>query len=168
MSDIVIDGKVVNPNPAMPCKSGGYLANPDQKYFIVIMEDGETLDLTVGFTGNSPKGMAYRHPLAVSAERQMDFKHTSNSGHKSWSTAQGIEHTFTIPRSKVLLTRDCGYSYPKVLIEGEEITLNTSGGSYADGWGDFIYGSASTVVNGPLSWLAALEKIAIVKEVTNE
>ena len=165
---VVIRGQVLKAHPVMPSRVGGYWANPDQNYFIVICEDGETLDLTIGFTGKSPKGCAYRHPLATTTERQMDFNHTSPSGHKSWSTAQGVEHTFTIPRSKVLLTRDCGYSYPKVIIEGEEITLNTSGGSYRDGWGDFIYGSASSVVNGPLAWLTALEKIAIVKEVVNE
>jgi len=132
------------------------------KYGIHIVEPGETLDIKVGFTKGD--GLYYKNPLAVTNYKKFEFKHSNSSGAKWWTSEQGATHTFTVPRSSVSFCDDeTGYSYPKIMIGGEEIVLTTSGGGMAE-WIDWIYPEVETCVNGPLSWLAALEKIAIKKE----
>jgi hypothetical protein len=96
-------------------------------------------------------------------EHEFWFKH-DNGGSKSWTSANGIEHTFVIPRSKIQLVREKGYSYPKIVIGGMTVTLNVSGGSGPanfPGWVDYIGETASTLVNLPMEVLQAIAETSV-------
>ena len=146
-------------NPTFPEQAGCYVLIEGQ-YAIDIRASGPNLILVVGYTRGP--GLTFSHPNLLTHEHEFWFKHDSG-GSKSWTSANGIEHTFIIPRSKIQLVREKGYSYPKIVIGGMTVTLNVSGGSGArfPGWVDFIGETASTLVNLPMEVLRAIAEASI-------
>lgn len=145
-----------------PKLQGAYTLIPDE-YTVIVTEDGEYLTLVFGFTKR--EWWSYTHPNLVRSEEKMfEFKH--DKPYKHWTSEPGIEHTFMVPRDKVHFVRENGYSYPKLWINGQVITLNTSGGcgGKIKGWVDWIYpDGVSTLVDLDKATVNAVAAVAITQ-----
>jgi len=89
------------------------------------------------------------HPNVVaSSSRVFEFKHYRSNGGKFWTSKAGNEYYFVVPKEKIEILPEKGYSYPKVEIGGKLVVLNCSGGTTGDGgWEDWIGPVASTSIN---------------------
>ena len=138
----------------------------DDKYYLVIEKADEYAFIFPYTKGN--KGVAFTHPnIAGSRDNTLEFKHYHSDGGKHWTSESGVEHAVLVERSKIEFLKEKGYSYPKVRINGVTLTLNTSGGSYKDGWGDYIPKIISTCVNVPVTEFKAICDVAIRTRITS-
>jgi len=75
------------------------------------------------------------------AARQDTVFHTRAywpNGRKRWFQHAGRDFYFVIPRDRIALVFARGYSYVPVVINGQTLHLNVSGGTCDDGWTDFV------------------------------
>lgn len=146
-------------NPTLPKEAGSYILIPDD--YAIQVEAGEYLDIVIGFTEKNKAGMGFSHPNIFDDKPvKMEFKHYHQNGSKSWTSEMGRDFTLRIPREQILLVRENGYSYPKVIINGETITLNVSGGG-GKVWTDWIHNGSHTVVNLPIKTVKAIAEVSM-------
>lgn len=132
----------------------------------VVVAPGPYVVLKIGHRVKDA-GARFQHPNVIDRVRLTDywFKHSSNSGSKHWTTTKGVDHYFVFPKEIVLLDdSECGYSYPNVIINGQKIRLNVSGGGGggAPGWTDWISGITETSIGYPVRVLKALAEVAVL------
>ena len=85
----------------------------------------------------------FKHPnLWHSRCRVYELKSYLQGGGKRWLARAGISHYFVVPKDRIQLYREQGYSYVRVLINGVAVRLNVSGGG-SEGWTDYVGSSAS-------------------------
>jgi len=65
------------------------------------------------------------------------FKHYRRGGSKFWTEKAGVDFYFAIPKDRIELVMERGYSYVKVLIGGKKFSLNVSGGG-GKTWTDYV------------------------------
>ena len=122
---------------------------------------GDHLTLRMGFTyGNAGCNFEHRNLLARFYDL-LEFKHERSNGSKFWTAKAGVELYFAVPKDHIELVMEKGYSYPKVIIGGEQIVLSVSAGTSGHGWGDSIHSTSSTLVNLPRKKIIAIAENAI-------
>jgi hypothetical protein len=141
-------------------QSNVFRLDDSDPYFVRLMEPGDYLIIDFPTWGKSP--LKFDHPnVLVREDRIYDIKHYAPGGGKWWEQKPGVSFWMAVPRSRIELLPEKGYSYVKVRIHGAEVVLNVSGGSDIGGrgWGDFI----STICQAcRVSARSTLQKVAEV------
>lgn len=149
----------------MPKEAGIYWLIPGD-YAIRLTNSGETIKLTLGYTKGP--GLNYTHPKAVTLPKELWFKNDT----RGWWSEEGVEHTFVIPRNQVMFVCEDNASYPKVVIAGKSITLNTAAacgpgvfeGRNVHYWTVIILDDVTTLVNYHFEVLDAIAEVALTWE----
>ncbi|MEI8351391.1 MAG: hypothetical protein WCG36_03660 [bacterium] len=102
----------------------------------------------------------FRHPNVWQTRcRVYELKQYLRSGAKRWRSRAGISHYLVIPRDRILLYLEKGYSYVRVLINGVLCSLNVSGGG-GEGWTDYVGASACIGIGHSRSDLQKIAEVA--------
>jgi len=110
--------------------------NGDEKYTVVLPE--EDYLIVVAGTFYDSAGSRFEHPnIAAKQNRLYEFKHYRRNGSKFWTSKTGLDFLFVIPKDKILLVNEKGYSYVPIFINGKDFHINTSGGGAAE-WTDWV------------------------------
>lgn len=79
------------------------------------------------------------HPNMVAWQNEsFETKTSWPSGRKKWFSHAGRAMYFVVPRERIGLIYEPGYSWVPVEINGCKFHLNVSGGTYRKGWGDWV------------------------------
>ena len=129
---------------------------------IIVIEAGENLAIEFGTTSD----LRFEHEMALCGrERTFDFKHESPvSGEKSWTTEKGYSFFMIFPRSAINIVLKKLYSYVKLKVNGVEVTLNVSGGTFNDGWTDLVFDISSACLGNTSKDYKRLAAVAIRDE----
>jgi hypothetical protein len=142
----------------MPMKSGGtyHIQFPEEDYLILVAG---------GNIGTAAE--KFDHPnVAVRAPKVFDLKHYQRNRGKWWTTQAGIDFLFVIPKSKIELIEEVGYSYVKVRIGTEKYTISVSGGTFPEeDWTDIVRQGSSIGIKHTLKSLRNLSREAMSPEV---
>ena len=123
------------------------------------------LILKAGSKTDQPGSKFVHRNVVASCGRVFEFKHEARSGQKRWTTSCGVEFHLVVPKSRIELLHEKGYSYVPVIIGGLRTILNVSGGSDGQGgWCDWVRRIADTQVGFPLRSLALLADQALTPE----
>jgi hypothetical protein len=114
---------------------GKIFVKPD---YTIIVPDVDTFKLGFPFTAKHAAAK-FKHPAIIeSMPDKLEFKHSSNSGSKHWTSESGIIHYLTVRRQDVEIIPKQGHSYVFARINGAEVVFNVSGGTSPDGWSDWL------------------------------
>ena len=103
----------------------------------ICFEPGTHLIVEVGGWVDSATAR-FTHPNVWQTRcRVYELKRYLRGGGKRWYSRAGVSHYLVIPRDRIQLYREKGYSFVRVLINGVLCTLNVSGGG-GEGWTDYI------------------------------
>lgn len=128
--------------------------------YSIVTEAGKNLALNLGFT-LPHRAAEFDHPKLVrKVFKVLEFKHYWPNGGKSWTAHAGVELSVVIPRSSIEVVLEKTYSYPKIVVNGQTISLNVGGGG-GGGWTDYIHSEASTSCNLPWKTVLALLEVAL-------
>ena len=106
----------------------------------------------------------FQHPgIWATRCRIFEFKTYLPRGGKRWHSRAGISHFFVVPKDRIRLVLDKGYSYVPVEINGTRTRLNVSGGTQ-NGWTDFVRASACISVGHPVRDLHRIAEVAVPGE----
>lgn len=137
---------------------------PKEQYQLNI-EQGENQIVVMGFKANKPASK-FTHPnISATVKRVHEFKHYRRNS-KFWTAHAGIDHYLVIPRNKILILPEKGYSYVKAEINGVKVSFNVSGGTI-NGWTDMLGVKSHISVNHKLSDLKKLAEVAIPQTLTD-
>lgn len=132
----------------------------DKDRYTIKIAKGDYLVVTMGFKVDKA-GAKFTHPnIALTNKTIHHFKHYRGRGGKFWTSHAGINHTFVIPKDKITILPEKGYSYIKAIINGVYVTFNVSGGTN-NGWTDYLNENTHTSVNHKLSDLKKIAEIAV-------
>lgn len=132
----------------------------DEKYKVEI-EAGDYLILHMGFA-TSHAGSKFQHPnIAATSKVVHEFKHYRKGGSKFWTSKAGVDHILVIPRNKITLLPEKGYSYVPAEINGVKVKFNVSGGTSGDGWADWMHTNVHISVNHKMRDLRKLCEVAV-------
>jgi hypothetical protein len=107
----------------------------------------------------------FQHNKMVACQTTiLEFKHEARNGRKHWTAKPGIEFWFVVPKAKLELVREKGYSYVPVKLNGVSFRLNVSGGSGKGGWTDWVREHADTCCGFKPKQLRALFDAAMTLE----
>jgi hypothetical protein len=128
--------------------------------YCVKIEQGDNLVVVVGADYGSPASL-FDHPnLAGKSPHIHEFKHYRHSGSKFWTARAGMDFYFVIPKNKIEMVAEKGYSYVPVLINGLKITLNVSGCGAKD-WVDWVGHVVHTHAGCTVKTLKTLAAVAL-------
>lgn len=80
--------------------------------------------------------------LAARSNHIFECKTSYPNGRKQWRAYAGVDFYFVVPKNKITLIPEKGYSYVPIMIDGTKFVLNVSGGSHGKGWQDWVHTSA--------------------------
>ncbi len=133
--------------------------NPKDQYQIVF-EPSEYQIIKMGFKSNHA-GAKFTHPNIFATKKTIhEFKHYRSGGSKFWTASAGIDHYLIIPRNKITILPEKGYSYIPAEINGVKVSFNVTGGTN-NGWTDYLGVRSTISVNHKLSDLKKLAEVAI-------
>jgi len=142
----------------MPMKSGGtyHIQFPEEDYLVLVAG---------GNVGTAAE--KFDHPnVAIRTPKVFDLKHYQRNRGKWWTTQAGIDFFFVIPKSKIELIEEVGYSYVKVRIGTEKYSISVSGGTFPEGdWTDVVRHGSHIGIQHTLKSLRNLSKEALSPEV---
>lgn len=135
----------------------------DEDYFIKVDQlPKDFILLVLGFSHDKPAAKM-DHPAILDRKNRIhEYKHYRASGGKFWTAHAGTDILVAVSRDRITLLPEKTYSYPKVEIGGQKITLNCSGGG-AGTWTDYISGISHTTTNMPLKTVKAILSNALPK-----
>ena len=106
----------------------------------------------------------FDHPnILAKTSSILEFKHYHPKRGKWWTSKPGLEVAIIIPKNKIELIPECGYSYPEIRVAGEVIRLNVSGGT-TNGWTDWVRQGSHTSVYRSVKQLKAMCSVAMSPE----
>lgn len=112
---------------------------------------------TPGYNLEDPKVFA-RNPAVF------DRKH-ENDNRKWWTRHAGVNLCIVIPKDKIEVVPEVGYSYPKFKINGETLSFSTSGGTSGNGtWTDWLTNKGHVGCNAPLKVIRKLLAVALTPQ----
>jgi hypothetical protein len=145
--------------PILVSDCGPLLVLDDKDNYQIEIEPGNYQVVVMGFRSNKPAAR-FKHPnILATVKRIHEFKHYRKQGSKFWTAHAGIDHYLVIPRNKILLMPEKGYSYIKAEINGVKVSFNVSGGG-GGVWTDYLGTVAHIAVNHTLSDLKKLAEVA--------
>ena len=134
-----------------------YVIDADYK---VVIEAGEYLVVEVGAKAGKPVASFKHANIALTQKKLYNFRTYFKSGAKRWYVTAGVSHYFVIPRSKVTLLPEKGYSYVKAVINGVKVSFSVSGCG-AGNWTDYLNTQTQISVNHKLSDVKKLAEVAV-------
>lgn len=136
-----------------------YVVDAEDNYSIRIYDPGEYQIIVVPYDEKrTPVLCRFEHPnIARTRTCEEEIKHRQHDWRKHMIT----RHVFVVPRNRILMLPVKTYTYPRVEIGGEEITLSTGGGTCGRGWSDYIYGATHTVIGPAKAKLLAVAGAAV-------
>lgn len=103
----------------------------------------------------------YDHPnLAARQDKVFYTRAYWPDGRKKWFQHAGRDFYFVIPRNKISLVFEKGYSYVPVVISGQTFRLSVTGGIF-DGWTDFVRQKAHIGIDAAKKVLDLLAAVAM-------
>ena len=102
----------------------------------VQLPEGDYLLVSAGLEYGSSAAKFDSDKILRTERRVHNFKHYANN-RKWWTKKPGIDIWFAIPKDKIFMVHERGYSYVPVEIGGVRFNLNVSGGT-SDGWTDYV------------------------------
>jgi hypothetical protein len=126
--------------------------------------EGDYLLVTASTIYGSTASKFDHKNILRSQKRILNFRTYYKSGAKRWYYKAGIDFLFAIPKDKILMVEEKGYSYVKIEIGGTPYCLNVSGGTGKDCWTDWITQGASIGVFKTLKELKSLAENSIIPE----
>jgi hypothetical protein len=103
--------------------------------------------------------------VVASCSRAFNFKQYYRDGRKRWYSVCGVEFHIVVPKHRIELVAEKGYSYVPIIIGGQKITLNVSGGSNGKGgWTDLVRRKVDTCVGMTLKDMRAIADQAYTPE----
>jgi hypothetical protein len=128
--------------------------------YVIEFEPEDYIAIVMGQTIDRPAAR-FQHPNLVAAQPKVFcFKHYLASGRKRWTNKVGIEFYFVVPKSQILVVGKEGHSYPEVVVGGETIRLNVSGGGGGP-WVDWIRCVSHACINYSVKVLRAVAQAAL-------
>ncbi|MCU0981794.1 MAG: hypothetical protein MUF25_21805 [Pirellulaceae bacterium] len=129
--------------------------------YFVELPDTESLVFVAG--GNYPAAATRYDHANVAAKQDKVFLTRSYlpDGRKRWIQHAGRDFYFVIPRSRIALVFAKGYSFVPVLVNGQTLHLNVSGGTCGDGWSDFVRQQVSVGIGFSKQKLDLLAEVAL-------
>ena len=105
-----------------------------------------------------------RHPgIWATRCRIFEFKTYLPHGGKRWHARAGISHFFIVPKGRIQLVLEKGFSYVPVEINGVRTRPNVSGGT-DEGWTDWVGTAAGISVGHPVRDLLGIAAVAVPGE----
>ncbi len=102
----------------------------------------------------------FDHPtVLVKQMRVLEFKHYRRQGSKFWTSKAGLDFVFAVDKAAIEVPLEKGYSYVRVLIGGQPMTLNCSGGG-GSAWNDWASHGCSLCGQATLQRLRALAAVS--------
>jgi hypothetical protein len=144
----------INGEWAVDSTDGGYR---------VLVETGDHLILVAGATYGTPAAN-FQHPNIAARKCEVhEFKHYCQSGRKFWTARPGVNFYLVIPKDRIEMVNERGYSYVPIKINGHKLVLNVSGGgSFGHaGWTDWVHRVVHTSVGFSKKTLKLLADVAI-------
>ena len=128
-----------------------YVDLPDTEYFILVAG------------GNYPAAATrYDHPhVAAKQDKVFLTRAYWPDGRKRWCQHAGRDFYFVVPRSRIALVFTKGYSYVPVIVNGQTLHLNVSGGTSDGGWADFVQQQVSVGIGFTKRKLDLLAEVAV-------
>jgi len=128
------------------------------------------LCLCLTATADHP-GARWEHPKVVSRVcRILEFRRDLPNGGRHWTRKAGLDFSLIVPKAALALVAEPGYSYPKIQIGGERVTLNASGGGggVAGSWTDYVGVNVHTLTNLAVRTLNAVADATLTVEEARE
>jgi len=145
--------------PKLLSECGTHLVVDSKDEYHINIEEGTHQLIVMGFESHKA-GAKFTHPNIIgSAKKIHEFKHYRKHGSKFWTAKAGVDHYLAIPRNKIYILPEKGYSYIPAEINGVKIRFNVSGGTF-NGWTDRLGIKAHISVNHKLSDLKKLCEVA--------
>jgi hypothetical protein len=134
--------------------------NPNDHYSVKIAE-GPYLIIEMG--GGIRKAISkFSHPNIIASRKKVyEFKHYRSSGSKFWTSQAGVSHYLIVPKDKIYMLPEKGYSWIPAEINGVKVRFNVSGGGGSGGWTDFLGSFTCISVNHKLSDAKKIAEVAI-------
>ena len=125
----------------------------------VELPPGDHLIVVSGAHFGKP-GYHFDHPnVAAKRSDLFEFKHYRKSGGKFWTSKAGVDFYFVVPKARIELLPEKGYSYVPALVGGRKCHFNVSGGTANGCWTDFV----RRLAHVGCGWtIAALRRLAVV------
>lgn len=128
-----------------------YVELPDCDHFVV-MAGANYPDAATNF----------EHPnVAAFEDKVFETRAYWPSGRKKWFSHAGRDFYFIIPRRKIELVFEKGYSYVPVIINGLKLNFNVSGGTLGGGWGDWVRQFVHVGIGFTKAKLVKLAEVAV-------
>jgi len=130
----------------------------------VELPEGDYLLVSAGLEYGSSAAKFDSDKILRVQRRVHEFKHYAN-GRKWWTQKPGIDILMAIPKSKILMLPEKGYSYVPIEIGGIRLALNVSGGTgVGKGWTDIVHQGSSIGVFRAKKNLKILAEYAVIPE----
>jgi hypothetical protein len=111
----------------------------------------------------------FKHPKVLNTwASNFPFKHYRKNGTKFWTNQAGRQFAMVFRRTDVKVIPGELYSYVHCTINGEKITLNTSGGTDNGKWADWVSASPGVCLNLTVAKLKKIAELAVTEFTTNE
>ncbi len=143
--------------------TGEWVVDTADGGYKVEIDPGDHLILVAGATYGTPAA-SFQHPNVVAHKCEVhEFKHYCQSGRKFWTARPGVNFYFVIPKDRIEMVTERGYSYVPVKINGQKLVLNVSGGgSFGHfGWTDWVHRVVHTSVGFSKRVLKLLADVAL-------
>ena len=143
--------------------TGEWIVDTAEGGYRVLIETGDHLILVAGATYGTPAA-SFQHPnLAARKCDVHEFKHYCQSGRKFWTARPGVNFYLVMPKDRIEMIPEKGYSYVPVKINGQKLVLNVSGGGGCGypGWTDWVHRVVHTSVGFSKRVLKLLADIAL-------
>ena len=143
--------------------SGEWVVDTADGGYRVLIDPGDHLVLVAGATYGKPAAK-FQHPNVVARKCEVhEFKHYRNAGSKFWTVRPGVNFYLVIPKDRIEMIPERGYSYVPVKINGQKLVLNVSGGGSFGypGWTDWVHRVVHTSVGFPKKTLKLLADVAL-------
>jgi hypothetical protein len=109
-------------------------------------------------------GASFAHDNILAKRSEVfEFKHYKRSGYKFWTSQSGVSYYVAIPMDRIELGEEPekGLSDVPVIINGQKVRLNSSGGSVGGwgiekGWVDYVHNGASVGVTKRKRYIQAM------------
>ena len=142
--------------------TGEWVVDPADGGYRVLIDPGDHLVLVAGATYGTPAAK-FRHPNIVARKCEVhEFKHYRKAGSKFWTARPGVNFYLVIPKDRIEMIPEKGYSYVPVKINGQKLVLNVSGGGGCGypGWTDWVHRVVHTSVGFSKKTLKLLADVA--------
>ena len=140
-----------------------FVVDSDDGGYRVVVESGDHLILVAGATYGKPAAN-FQHPNIVARKCEVhEFKHYRKAGSKFWTARPGVSFYLVIPKDRIEMIPERGFSYVPVKINGQRLVLNVSGGgSFGHpGWTDWVHRVVHTSVGFTKKTLKLLADVAL-------